>query len=111
MYIEMCSDVYEFICCRLDVMIGITRHYIFILACVIVTFIQGHRGARKRKLLCRLSDKLLNQFKWNWSAVQTYETDERHTLFMLSRERNWDVVDNKEVNHLLGFRHLQTSFV
>ena len=38
------------------------------MSCVICMsqVVEGHRLARKQKLLCQLSHKVFSQFEWNW---------------------------------------------
>ena len=62
----MQSETHECICFKLGLMIDTSVLYILILVQLIVTLIQGHRCARKQKLLCQLSHTVFNQFKWNW---------------------------------------------
>ena len=60
--IGMHLNITELIWLKL-VMIDITRLYILILILNDMTFIQGHKGGRKGKLLCQVSHKVFDQFE------------------------------------------------
>ena len=65
----MHSDIYEPICFRLGMMIDTNEPYILMLVYVTLTLtltlIQDNRNARNKKILCDLSPKVTNGFRWN----------------------------------------------
>ena len=67
--VDMHSDISEWIWFKLGMMIDTTFWY---------------WSARKPKLLCQLSHKVLNQFEWIWYTIETCWCDEPLTHFILS---------------------------
>ena len=63
--VSMLSDIYKPVWFKLSMMIDTTEHYILILFYVTLTFIQGHRDARKQQLLHNLSSTAIKGFGWN----------------------------------------------
>ena len=62
----MHSEVYESVWSKLGMIIDTVALYILILLWLALTLIQGHRSARKQKLLPQLSHKVFNQFESLW---------------------------------------------
>ena len=62
--IGMHLNIYESIWFKLSMMIGTIDLYILILVFLTLTFIQGHRSARKQKFLGNYLTKIFNEFGW-----------------------------------------------
>ena len=60
----MHSEIYEPIWSKLLMMIDTFVLYISLLVLAILTFIQGHRDARKVEFVCQLFHKFVNGFEW-----------------------------------------------
>ena len=69
---DMHSDSYKSMWFKLSVMIDVAEFYVLIFYYLSLTLIQGHRDARKQKLLHKLFPQVINGFGWNF-VLCTYK--------------------------------------
>ena len=79
----MHSDIHESIWVKLGIMIVAVELYILMLILLTLTFIQGHRSAKKQKPLHQLSHKVFSWFEWNYGDLFVWWTSYSFDLIQM----------------------------